>query len=177
MVYESFFDLPQMVRGDINLDQYDSKQTYNFFLSRLSSRRNWVAWLLTRASWRSMRPPDSYFEENAPLGKSFMKILSSSMFVDCSQVPDVSSLGSHKGEPASELSKDEMSKLAEPFRNVFVERFTSCRPPTKDIRKFFVSLGLKGACSVGLLDSNHILIQPTREEDYPRLFVRKTWFI
>nr|XP_027101055.1 uncharacterized protein LOC113720377 [Coffea arabica] len=45
------------------------------------------------------------------------------------------------------------------------------------IRGFFVSLGLKGDCEVGLLDLNHVLIRPSLEEDFTQLFVRRSWFV
>lgn len=36
---------------------------------------------------------------------------------------------------------------------------------------------LKGPCPIGLLDSKHILIRPSNDEDFTRLFVRRTWFV
>lgn len=42
---------------------------------------------------------------------------------------------------------------------------------------FFVSLGLKGDCPVGLLERNHVLIHPSVEEDYTRLFARRVWYV
>ena len=45
------------------------------------------------------------------------------------------------------------------------------------IRNFFVDLGLRGNCSVGLLDHNHVLIHPMMEEVYTRLFTRRVWYI
>ena len=45
------------------------------------------------------------------------------------------------------------------------------------IRIFFLSLGLKDKCAVGLLDYNHVVIRSMVEEDYTRLFVRRTWYI
>lgn len=71
----------------------------------------------------------------------------------------------------------EMLQLAEPCKNSLVGRFSFSRPPTEVVRKFFTSLGLKGDCSVGLLDSNHVLIQPILVKGYTRLFVCRTWFI
>nr|XP_027099129.1 uncharacterized protein LOC113718420 [Coffea arabica] len=91
--------------------------------------------------------------------------------------PDLGGLGAYRGEPALLLSRSELSLLAEPFKNALVGRFALRRPSMEVIRKFFVTLGLKGECSVGLLDANHVLIQPSTEEDYTRLFVRRTWFI
>ena len=45
------------------------------------------------------------------------------------------------------------------------------------IWRFIISLGLKGDCPVGLLDSSHVLLHPVLEEDYTRFFVCRTWFI
>ena len=90
---------------------------------------------------------------------------------------DVGTLGYHRGEPALVLSRQELMGLAEPYKNALVGRFAVKRPPMEAIRRFFVTLGLKGSCSVGLLDAKHVLIRPEVEEDYTRLFVRRTWFI
>ncbi|XP_071933805.1 uncharacterized protein [Coffea arabica] len=91
-------------------------------------------------------------------------------------VPELGSLGSHRGEPALIISRQELTALAVPFRNALIGRFALRRPPMESIRKFFVSLGLKGEVSVGLLDAKHVLIRPSLEEDYSRLFIRRMWF-
>ena len=46
-----------------------------------------------------------------------------------------------------------------------------------EVNRNFVSLSLKGSCSVGLLDSNHMIIQLVLEYDYTRIFVRRTWLV
>ncbi|XP_071928061.1 uncharacterized protein [Coffea arabica] len=51
---------------------------------------------------------------------------------------------------------------------LFLSRFALKLPSMEVIRRFFVTLGLKGSCSVGLLDSKHVLLQPEVEEDYTR---------
>lgn len=107
--------------------------------------------------------------------KSFVAVLMGSSSVD--NVPDLGVLALHKGEPAFWISKKDMQVLAKPYRNALIGRFTYSRPSMEVIRSFFMSLGSKGGCSVGLLDSNHILIRPTTEKDYIRLFTRRTWFI
>lgn len=94
----------------------------------------------------------------------------SSSLENSSSLPDYGKLASHKGEPALVISRQEMLALAEPFRNALVGRFAFSRPPMEILRKFFISLGLKASCPIGLLDSNHILIRPSNEEDFTRLF-------
>ena len=94
-----------------------------------------------------------------------------------SAASDIGSLGSHRGELALVISRQDLLILTEPYKNVLVGRFAFRRPPMEVIRKFFVSLGLKSSCFVGLLDSNHVLMRPTLEEDDTRLFVCHTGFV
>nr|XP_027086510.1 uncharacterized protein LOC113708247 [Coffea arabica] len=61
--------------------------------------------------------------------------------------------------------------------STFRGRFSAGRPSMEAIQKFFVMLGLKGHCSVGLLDEKHVLIRPVVDDDYTRLFARRVWFI
>lgn len=124
------------------------------------------------ASW----PPDSSSGDlSQPPGKTFADVLLSSQQNSASA--DLGSLGVHRGEPALLLSKQDLVRLAEPYKNALIGRFALKRPSMDVIRKFFTSLGLKGACSVWLLDAKHVLIRPALDEDYSRLFVRRTWFI
>lgn len=109
--------------------------------------------------------------------KSFADMLSGSGRLEVSNIPDLGCCSIHRGEPALRLSQRDMHLLSMPFKNALVGRFPFRRPPMEVIRGFFVSLGLKGDCEVGLLDMNHVLIRPLTEEDYTRLFVRRSWFV
>ena len=109
--------------------------------------------------------------------KSFADVLSGSGRLEVSNIPDLGCCSIHRGEPALRLSQRDMQLLSTPFKNALVGRFPFRRPPMEVIRGFFVSLGLKGDCEVGLLDMNHVLIRPMTEEDYTRLFVRRAWFV
>ncbi|KAK9179061.1 hypothetical protein WN943_028257 [Citrus x changshan-huyou] len=82
-----------------------------------------------------------------------------------------------RGEPAVHFSAAEIQTMAEPFKLSLVGKFSFGRPPMELIRKFFVSLGLKGNCQISLLDSRHVLIKLVLEEDYSRIWLRQTWFI
>ena len=106
--------------------------------------------------------------------KSFAAILSLSSAI---RDFDSSIVSTHSGEPALRMSKQDIMQLAQPFHNVLIGRFSFSRPSMDVIRKFFLSLGHKGWCKVGLLDANHVLICPSAEEDSTRLFVRRTWYI
>nr|XP_027109380.1 uncharacterized protein LOC113729260 [Coffea arabica] len=109
-------------------------------------------------------------------GRSFAAVVaarSAAAIVD----EGIGEISLYRGEPALRLSRQEMQTLAAPYRNALVGRFPSIRPSMEAVRKFFVSLGLKGECAVGLLDQRHILIRPVLEEDYTRLFLRRTWFV
>lgn len=131
--------------------------------------------------WKSLNPSFFALRSSAsgdqPCVKSFAAAVASSSLVRDSQLPDLGELSSSRGEPAFRISRQDIARLAEPHRNVLIGRFSYSRPSMEVIRKFFVSLGLKGACSVGLFDTNHVIIRPTQEEDYTRLFVRRTWFV
>lgn len=59
----------------------------------------------------------------------------------------------HRGEPAVLFSAEEVKAMAKPFKQALVGKFCSGRPSMDVIRKFFVSLGLKGNCQVSLLDN------------------------
>ena len=65
--------------------------------------------------------------------KSFTDVLTGKMSALC-QVPDVGSIGTHRGEPAVVVSQEKLSKLAEPFQNVLIGRFAFGRPSLEDIR-------------------------------------------
>ena len=110
------------------------------------------------------------------MGKSFVDALAGSRR-EGEAVPDLGWCSTHRGEPALRLSHQEMTLLSSPFQNALVGRFPFRRPPMEVIRGFFVSLGLRGDCEVGLLDLNHVLIRPSLEEDFTSLFVRRSWFV
>ncbi|XP_027169589.1 uncharacterized protein LOC113769330 [Coffea eugenioides] len=86
-------------------------------------------------------------------------------------------VSSFRGEPTLRLSRQEIEQLSAPFKNALVGRFSYTRPAMDVIRKFLTSLGLKGDCAAGLLDSRHVLIRPALEEDYVYLFARRIWYV
>ncbi|XP_071909746.1 uncharacterized protein [Coffea arabica] len=108
--------------------------------------------------------------------RSFADVIAGSCRLEPS-VPDLGRCATHRGEPALLLSQNDLHLLSTPFKNALVGRFPFRRPPMEAIRGFFVSLGLKGDCDVGLLDLNHVLIRPSTAEDFTRLFVRRSWFV
>ena len=86
----------------------------------------------------------------SPVQRSFASVLAGA-----SDKPDAIALGevsTFRGEPALRISRREIEQLSEPFQNSLVGRFSFNRPPMEVIRKFFLSLGLRGDCKVGLLD-------------------------
>ncbi|KAH9750076.1 hypothetical protein KPL70_005587 [Citrus sinensis] len=82
-----------------------------------------------------------------------------------------------RGEPAVIFTTEEIAAMAEPFKLALVGKFSFGRPSMDIIRKFFVSLGLKGNSQISLLDNRHILIKLSLEEDYSRIWVRQTWYV
>ncbi|KAH9662191.1 reverse transcriptase domain-containing protein [Citrus sinensis] len=82
-----------------------------------------------------------------------------------------------RGEPAVIFTTEEIAVMAEPFKLALVGKFSFGRPSMDIIRKFFISLGLKGNSQISLLDNRHILIKLSLEEDYSRIWVRQTWYV
>lgn len=46
-----------------------------------------------------------------------------------------------------------------------------------EVRKFFLTLNLREAVSVGLLDSKHVFIKPANKVDFHRLWARSIWYV
>ncbi|KAK9186911.1 hypothetical protein WN944_018300 [Citrus x changshan-huyou] len=67
--------------------------------------------------------------------------------------------------------------MAEPFKLALVGKFSFGRRPMDVIRKFFISLSLKGNYHTSLLDNRHILIKLEIEEDYSRIWVRQGLYV
>ena len=119
------------------------------------------------------KPPDIH---GSGAGRSFAAVVANgSPDAVCDE--GIGEVSLYRGEPSLRLSRQDMCALAAPYRNALVGRFAAARPSMEVVRKFFVSLGLKGECDVGLLDQRHILIRPALEEDYTRLFLRRVWFV
>nr|XP_027103108.1 uncharacterized protein LOC113724396 [Coffea arabica] len=106
--------------------------------------------------------------------KTFASVLSQS---PSSASSGVGLLSTYKGEPSLVISRQDMLQIAAPYSNALVGRFAVGRPSMELIRKFIVSLGLRGECPIGLLDSKHILLRPSEEEDYTRLWCRRFWYV
>lgn len=71
-----------------------------------------------------------------------------------------------QGESAVIFSTEEIVVIAEPFKLTLIGKFSFGRPSMDIIRKFFISLGLKGTSQISLLDNRHILIKLSSEDDY-----------
>lgn len=91
------------------------------------------------------------------------------------EVTELKNGGSYKGEPALFYDSDEVSKLAAPFDQVLVGKFSGVRPNMEFLRKGFQIIGFKGDVSLGLLDAHHILIRFSQHEDYFRCWTRGSW--
>lgn len=114
--------------------------------------------------------------ERPPLAsqnRTFASVLSGSISSPVNSI-DVGCLTVHRGEPSLRLTRQEMLSISQPFSNSLVGRFAAGRPPMESICKFIISLGLKGECPVGLLDQKHVLLRPTLNEDFTRLWCRRS---
>lgn len=72
------------------------------------------------------------------------------------------------------FSTEEIAVMAEPFKLALGGKFSFGRLCMDNIRKIFISLGLKGNYQIYLLDNRHILIKLLMEEDYSLIWVRQT---
>ncbi|XP_027169476.1 uncharacterized protein LOC113769209 [Coffea eugenioides] len=121
-----------------------------------------------------LQPSEGAIGAAPPLSKSFAAVVTAS---SSAEVFDLGTISTRRGEPAFRIANSDIQQLARLFQQALVGRFSYSRPPMEAVRRFFLLLGLKGDYAVALLDTNHVLIRPTVEEDYIWLFVRRTWYI
>ncbi|PKA63450.1 hypothetical protein AXF42_Ash005345 [Apostasia shenzhenica] len=74
-------------------------------------------------------------------------------------------------------SSDDIKKLASPFDLSLVGKFLYGRPYLADIRRFFISLNLKGGCNFGLMDNRHLFINFLDSSDYHRLWEKQVYYV
>ncbi|XP_027181956.1 uncharacterized protein LOC113780347 [Coffea eugenioides] len=86
-------------------------------------------------------------------------------------------VSTHRGEPAISFPRDAIEAAAQPFQFALVGKFSRTRPAMADIRKFFLTLDLKGFYSIGLLDGRHVLIRLHNEADFLPVWTRNVWYI
>nr|XP_027099133.1 uncharacterized protein LOC113718424 [Coffea arabica] len=86
-------------------------------------------------------------------------------------------VSTYKGEAAVVFSKEDMDRLAAPFRLALVGKFSHGWPPLEEIRKLFATLNLRDQLSVGLLDYRHVLLKCSAEADFNWLWTRGLWQI
>ena len=83
----------------------------------------------------------------------------------------------HKGRPALLFSQDALERISTPYKYALVSKFSRGRQKMEGVHKFFLSLDLREAASVGLLDSRHVFINLSNEVDYHRLWSRSIWYV
>ena len=83
----------------------------------------------------------------------------------------------HKREPVFIFSQDALDTLSAPYMFALVGKFSRGRLKMEDLRKFFLSLDLKGVASTGFLDSRHVLIKLSNEVDFHRIWSRNIWYV
>nr|XP_027083516.1 uncharacterized protein LOC113705806 [Coffea arabica] len=83
----------------------------------------------------------------------------------------------HKGEPAVFFSREDIVKLAAPYKFVVVGKFSHGRPKLDDVRRFFSTLNLKNSVTIGHLDARHVLMRFNQEADFLRVWTRGIWQI
>ncbi|XP_022871646.1 uncharacterized protein LOC111390770 [Olea europaea var. sylvestris] len=83
----------------------------------------------------------------------------------------------HMGESAIVLTESEEATLADPYKYTLVGKFPHRKPTMRKVREIFSKFGFHGCFEVGLIDTTHILIHLTHEEDHSRLFLKPSWYI
>ena len=76
-----------------------------------------------------------------------------------------------RGAPTIVFSLPDLARAAGPFHLALVGKFSRGQPAIEEIRKFFNTLDLKAAFSVGLLDHRHVIIHLNNEHDFHRIWV------
>ncbi|VFQ95810.1 unnamed protein product [Cuscuta campestris] len=82
--------------------------------------------------------------------------------------------GLFKGIPSVSFTKEDISELSSRFSLALVAKFIR-RPSFTTMNKFLQKLGLKGGFDISLLHSNSFLLNFREEDDYLRLFLRRSW--
>ena len=95
--------------------------------------------------------------------------------IPITEVTELKIGGVDQGEPAFIYSNEEYNNLAAPFDMVLVGQFSEARPNMVFLRKGFELIGFKGAVSLGMLDSKHVLIRFSLHEDFYRCWIRGSW--
>ncbi|GAA0183918.1 hypothetical protein LIER_31250 [Lithospermum erythrorhizon] len=83
----------------------------------------------------------------------------------------------YQGKPSVVFPISEKQVLVEKLKYVLVGKFTHGRPSMDIIKKFFISLKLKGACNSTICDKKHIFIECVCEEDFNRIWLKLKWVI
>ncbi|KAL0903863.1 hypothetical protein M5K25_025919 [Dendrobium thyrsiflorum] len=115
---------------------------------------------------------DSNFLGGSHHSRSFVEALAAS-FVS---FPDLRT-STFRGLPSLWISNLEINELAIPFQFSLVGFFPSKRPSLDSNRKFFFNLKLNGEVSITLLDSSHILIKLTNDQNYCRVFCHRSYLV
>ncbi|KAF8412018.1 hypothetical protein HHK36_004577 [Tetracentron sinense] len=84
----------------------------------------------------------------------------------------------YKGEPALFFTEDETKLLPSPHRLTLVAKCSYGRPSLDIIKTFMKkSARVRLACSVGILDSRHLLFRFSSEEDYLMIWIKEVMYI
>ncbi|XP_027127732.1 uncharacterized protein [Coffea arabica] len=109
----------------------------------------------------------------SPSTKSF-----ASLFANESPSPiDLKKPAAHRGEPAIFFSREDIVKLAAPYKFALVGKFSHGRPKLDEVRRFFSKLDLKNPVTIGHLDARHVLLRFTLEANFLLVWTRGLWQI
>ena len=86
-------------------------------------------------------------------------------------------MSTHRGEPTVVFKAADMLAVSSPFQYALVGKFSKGRPVMPELQKFFTTLDLKDAVTVGLLDNRHVLITLKNKVDFLGVWSRSIWYV
>ncbi|KAL0356476.1 UNVERIFIED_CONTAM: hypothetical protein Sradi_4094500 [Sesamum radiatum] len=81
------------------------------------------------------------------------------------------------GRPTLVFSDSETASLTEAYRFSLVGKFSQGTPQYRNLHRLIAGLGLRGAFTVGMINTKHVLITLSDEADFSKLWIRRIWFI
>ncbi|RAL54782.1 hypothetical protein DM860_017621 [Cuscuta australis] len=94
----------------------------------------------------------------------------------CGKKLEGKAIGFFKGIPLVSFTQEDIAELSSRFKLALVAKFLR-RPSFTSMTKFLQKLGLRGSFDLTVLPPHRFLINFQEEEDYLRLFLRRSWLV
>ncbi|KAF8394103.1 hypothetical protein HHK36_020308 [Tetracentron sinense] len=122
--------------------------------------------------------PSAEETDKAARVKSFAEVAKASRSLVSENINITKTIAVFQGEPALFLTLDESAKLAAPLKLSLVAKYSYGRPSFPAIREFFkLNYHLKFDYHIGVIDSRHLLIRFSVEEDYLTIYLKEYCYI